>query len=283
MAPPRSQLIVDVGGSHTRFYIRHAGNPLTTIQDLDSRLRGNDDIHHRLVKTMPSRPDQLYQQIQSCLRFLRHKPNRLLVGMRGVWTKEERSFWRKKLGIFRIPASVVSDIELAHHMAFGSGPGIILNAGTGSIAYGLAPSGKTARAGGLGPLLGDEGSAFWIGKEYLKLTYRKDRKYLKIRYLSKNSKVISNISKLGFQVLKQAYSQGKKENVDIKNRALFELMLLILFVKKELNWRGSIPIALHGGIFDVGSFKQEFVKRINLESAKFQWIPRSRPFSRRPL
>jgi N-acetylglucosamine kinase-like BadF-type ATPase len=41
--------------------------------------------------------------------------------------------------------------------------GVVVIAGTGSIAYGVDAHGKTARAGGLGPILADEGSGGWIG------------------------------------------------------------------------------------------------------------------------
>lgn len=43
------------------------------------------------------------------------------------------------------------------------GPGIVLVAGTGSIAYALNSAGERFRAGGYGYLLGDEGSGFAIG------------------------------------------------------------------------------------------------------------------------
>ena len=41
---------------------------------------------------------------------------------------------------------------------------LVLIAGTGSVAYGRNAAGETARAGGYGPSLGDEGSAFEIGR-----------------------------------------------------------------------------------------------------------------------
>jgi N-acetylglucosamine kinase-like BadF-type ATPase len=40
----------------------------------------------------------------------------------------------------------------------------VLISGTGSVAYGRNQDGETARAGGYGPWLGDEGSAFEIGR-----------------------------------------------------------------------------------------------------------------------
>jgi N-acetylglucosamine kinase-like BadF-type ATPase len=54
------------------------------------------------------------------------------------------------------------DAEIALRSAIATGPGSVLIAGTGSIAY--AENGeRRALVGGHGHLLGDEGSAFWIG------------------------------------------------------------------------------------------------------------------------
>jgi N-acetylglucosamine kinase-like BadF-type ATPase len=59
---------------------------------------------------------------------------------------------------------VVTDLEVALEAAVGPGPGVVLVAGTGSAAYGRNAAGETARAGGWGPWIGDEGSAFDIGR-----------------------------------------------------------------------------------------------------------------------
>lgn len=59
---------------------------------------------------------------------------------------------------------VVTDCEVALEAAAGRGPGVVLIAGTGSVAYGRNAAGETARAGGYGPWIGDEGSAFEIGR-----------------------------------------------------------------------------------------------------------------------
>lgn len=58
---------------------------------------------------------------------------------------------------------IAGDMEIALAAAFGRGPGIIVIAGTGSIAYGRDARGRTARAGGWGYAISDEGSAHWIG------------------------------------------------------------------------------------------------------------------------
>lgn len=68
-------------------------------------------------------------------------------------------------GIVPGVVEVVGDMGIAMEAAFGDGPGMIVVAGTGSIAYGRNDRGETARAGGWGPLISDEGSGEWIGKQ----------------------------------------------------------------------------------------------------------------------
>jgi N-acetylglucosamine kinase-like BadF-type ATPase len=59
---------------------------------------------------------------------------------------------------------VTTDLEVALEAAVGEGPGVVLVAGTGSAAYGRNAAGNVARAGGYGPWVGDEGSAFDVGR-----------------------------------------------------------------------------------------------------------------------
>jgi N-acetylglucosamine kinase-like BadF-type ATPase len=55
-------------------------------------------------------------------------------------------------------------MQVALAAAFGAEPGVVVIAGTGSIAYGRNAQGRTARAGGWGFAISDEGSAHWIGR-----------------------------------------------------------------------------------------------------------------------
>lgn len=61
-----------------------------------------------------------------------------------------------------------SDFEIALVGAHGERRGVLLLAGTGSVAYGINGLGQSAQAGGWGYLLGDEGSGYWIGMSALK-------------------------------------------------------------------------------------------------------------------
>ncbi|WP_018682492.1 N-acetylglucosamine kinase [Actinokineospora enzanensis] len=67
---------------------------------------------------------------------------------------------------------VVVDAEVAFASGTASPDGTVLIAGTGSIAIRLVGRARVATAGGYGWLLGDEGSAFWIGREAVRATLR---------------------------------------------------------------------------------------------------------------
>ncbi|MGR4063829.1 MAG: BadF/BadG/BcrA/BcrD ATPase family protein [Vulcanimicrobiaceae bacterium] len=61
-------------------------------------------------------------------------------------------------------SSVVHDAPVAHAGAFAGGAGVAIVVGTGSVAYARDAS-RSITLGGWGYLFGDEGSAFWIGRE----------------------------------------------------------------------------------------------------------------------
>jgi len=67
---------------------------------------------------------------------------------------------------------VVGDMVIAIEAASGSGPGVVVIAGTGSIAYGRNAAGQTARAGGWGFAISDEGSGHWIGRRAVNAAMR---------------------------------------------------------------------------------------------------------------
>src|SRR6185312_5902271 len=59
---------------------------------------------------------------------------------------------------------VVGDMVIAREAALQQHAGVVAIAGTGSIAYGCNEQGETARAGGWGFAISDEGSGQWIGR-----------------------------------------------------------------------------------------------------------------------
>ena len=91
--------------------------------------------------------------------------SRTCVGASGAARPELAEFVRSALAeLLSTPIDVVGDMQIALEAAFDTGPGVIVIAGTGSIAYGRDEQGITVRAGGWGFAIGDEGSAHWIGR-----------------------------------------------------------------------------------------------------------------------
>src|SRR5947209_8553683 len=89
------------------------------------------------------------------------------IGMAGASLAEAVN-WAQQTIRELIPDStiyVAGDHVIAHRAAFGTSPGVLVISGTGSIAFGRNQAGETARAGGWGPNVSDEGSAFWVGRE----------------------------------------------------------------------------------------------------------------------
>lgn len=97
-------------------------------------------------------------------RIAPQKVQRACIGAAGAAREENAG------AVYNIVAEIISgeievvgDMQIARAAAFGEEPGVIVIAGTGSIAYGRDARGKTARAGGWGFTVSDEGSAHWIG------------------------------------------------------------------------------------------------------------------------
>ena len=75
--------------------------------------------------------------------------------------------------ILRVDRLVASnDAVIALAGATAGEPGIITISGTGSIAFGRNPEGRTARAGGWGYIFGDEGGGFDIVRQALRASLR---------------------------------------------------------------------------------------------------------------
>jgi N-acetylglucosamine kinase-like BadF-type ATPase len=93
----------------------------------------------------------------------------LVVGAAGAGRDPERDELRIALRNENLATSVVvtTDIEIALAAAFSDGPGIVVSAGTGSVAVGRDRAGKRHRMGGYGWQMGDEGSGYAIGRAAL--------------------------------------------------------------------------------------------------------------------
>ncbi len=71
------------------------------------------------------------------------------------------------------PVEIVSDAEVAFASATAEPDGVVVVGGTGSVAARISGHRMTSWVGGLGWMLGDEGSAYWMGREAVRVTCRR--------------------------------------------------------------------------------------------------------------
>lgn len=90
----------------------------------------------------------------------------LCAGLAGVGNAAEREAVERALSNSGVASRVrvATDGEIALEGSLGGGAGVLLIAGTGSVAYGRGEDGRTDRCGGWGMVVGDEGSGYAIGR-----------------------------------------------------------------------------------------------------------------------
>jgi N-acetylglucosamine kinase-like BadF-type ATPase len=112
---------------------------------------------------------RLHEVIDQVLEQDSDRPAAVCLGIAGVDRVDDAATIRgvmRRLG-FRDHTLIVNDALIALVAGAGEPVGLVIVAGTGSIAYGVNASGQAARSGGWGPVLADEGSGYWIGRRAL--------------------------------------------------------------------------------------------------------------------
>jgi glucosamine kinase len=203
------------------------------------------------------------------------------VGGSGAARPELAEIVRQSLAeILSTPIDVVGDMQIALEAAFDTGPGVVVIAGTGSIAYGRDKHGTTARAGGWGFAIGDEGSAHWIGRAAVGAVLRaSDRTYgtaesiLHGKFATAMSKVwgVTSLAELAraansipppdfaalFPVVAASQDVLALQVMSNAGRELAQIALIVvnrLFPKDET---GRVPMAMTGGVFRYAMLTRE--------------------------
>jgi N-acetylglucosamine kinase-like BadF-type ATPase len=215
----------------------------------------DDDQHRRFTgaspgpQALPSLLDRLWRR----WRLSRLRVQALVVASRGVWTAAERRRLARRVRALALQVEIISDVEAAYLGALGEREGIVLLAGTGSMALARNVRGRWARAGGMGPLLGDEGSAFWIGREWLKFIgtgpgFARTRRILASRH------PIPRIAALAPAVLRRARA-GSRPARRIVAESQEALARLLVRSARALGLPPVIRVSWAGGLLDDAPFR----------------------------
>jgi len=200
-------------------------------------------------------------------------PHAICVGMAGVDRDDEARTVRavmRRLGQ-RSHTLVVNDALIALVAGAGDAPGIVVVAGTGSIAYGRNATGEAARAGGWGHMIGDEGSGYWIGREALAAVMRAGDgrgpateltgdvlAHFAVEDVSRLPRIVYDreaprvaVAELG-PIVQRSADVGDAVATRILERAAEELVLAAGSVASRLEMRGdAFTFFLSGGAFRV--------------------------------
>lgn len=165
---------------------------------------------------------------------------------------------------------LVTDAEAALAGALDSQPGVVIIAGTGSIAIGMNERGQQSRSGGWGPTLADEGSAYDIARRALRaiaasLDRRAPRTLLTegicarlgINYPADLPRVIYDNNEMDISSLAEVVSETAQRGDAVAREILAsagrELGALAASVIEKLGMRNEqFRVACVGGVFKSG-------------------------------
>ncbi|GAA4855908.1 N-acetylglucosamine kinase [Paenibacillus vulneris] len=222
-----------------------------------------------------------------------------VMGIAGLDTAYDRSIIQElvQLALQPLPVQIrqlviENDGFAALTGATGGQPGILAIAGTGSIIFGINEEGTTARAGGWGHRVGDEGSGYWIGKQAIIAALRAydgrgevtELGRLIVAYLGLSDEeelfnwtygpdyAVERVGELS-RLVSQAASSGDQTAKHILTRAADELFRGIRAVVERLTMQHKpFRLILQGGVLQNDSL----VRQMLIHKCE-QWAPYARP------
>jgi glucosamine kinase len=253
---------IDGGGSKTACVVGDETSVLATAVSGPSNITRVGEVRAR---------ESLHAGIRQACADAKIDPQQLkraCVGGSGAGREAVASLVRRIVAeVISGEIGVVGDMQIALQAALGAGPGVIVIAGTGSIAYGRDAHGRTARAGGWGFAISDEGSAHWIGHAVvaallraadegasessplfreLKEIWKEDSLEQLARVANSNGDfaallpAVLNAANSGDAVARGVLAQASRELAQ-----LAVIVLQRLFPEQD----GTVPMAMVGGVF----------------------------------
>lgn len=254
-ALPGRLLGLDAGGSGTRGLVVEAGEVVAafTVEGMNALL--TSDVVGRL--------SDLGRQYRAAA---------MGVGMPGARTEADTGRLGAELTRYLgAPVTVAPDVDVVRMGAFLGAPGIVVAAGTGTVALG-SDGRRRVRAGGHGFLLGDEGGAYWLGREAVRAALRcADRGEMSPLVEAVTAAAGASLEELVRQVhgqpsdrhllarLAPVVSDLSRSDPDARAivvAAADYLVDLVAAVRVQL---GELPVAAAGGVFASEPIRDRFV------------------------
>lgn len=160
---------IDGGGTKTVAVLLDEGS-----QEIARAVSGSSNIHSVGPDVAGTSLREAIEQVLSAADLTPADIAAVGLGLAGAARPEDQQLVRDllaRVAPFR-RVIITHDAEAALVGGVGHCHGVVLIAGTGAMAYGVNTRGESRRADGWGYLLGDEGSAHWIGLEALRAAVR---------------------------------------------------------------------------------------------------------------
>jgi len=170
-----------------------------------------------------------------------------------------------------LPVHIENDVAAAWAGSLALESGIIILAGTGSMAWGRDRNGVMKRCGGWPEFFSDEGSGYWLGRRTLEIFSKqadgrlpRGKLYEIVRAhfgLSEDKELIVKLDELGYTrksiaalqlLLLEAAQAGDESALALYGEAAFELALIVKGLRANIELEPNSPLSYAGGLFGVG-------------------------------
>lgn len=260
---------VDGGGSRTRVLLCDInGAEIARVEGTGTALQSvSEQVAADIIKA-------LVLEVLSSAGFADVRPSICVAGIAGAGQERAAQALWAALAQRRVADDIAvhSDATIAMDDAFGDSAGVLLIAGTGSVAFSRAPDGRMERCGGWGPFLGDEGSAAWLGRRALGVVCASSDgrepetaltgtilTFLELEEVGELIPWAATASPAAFARLAPVVAQTAASG-DLRANALIsfcveELVLHVRTLARRcfMDERASVPVAFSGGLLSRGS------------------------------
>ena len=170
-----------------------------------------------------------------------------------------------------LPVIFENDVAAACAGALALESGIVILAGTGSMAWGRDRYGAMKRCGGWTAFFSDEGSGYWLGRRTLEIFSKqadgrlpKGKLYEIIRAhfaLSGDGEIMVKLDETGYTrkniaalqlLLMEAALKGDESALKLYNEAAQELALLVKGLRGNIELEPDSPLSYAGGLWNAG-------------------------------